>query len=322
MIRGLEGRRIFRDNQDRDNLLSRLEALLTESQTACYAWALMPNHAHFLFRTGTEPLSSLMRRLLTGYAITFNRRYKRHGHVFQNRYKSIVCQEDAYLHELVRYIHLNPLRAGLVSDLPKLDSYPYTGHGALMGVVEHPWQAVDYILLSFGKTVRSARNGYMRHLEAGVNQGHREDLTGGGLIRSLGGWTTVKKERMQGSVRRMSDERILGDSDFVEAILARSGEHFESAYQLARAGYDLNRVVNRVAEISGMQRDEIFSKGRVRNAVRAKSLVCFWAVRELGFSLTEMAGHLGMTVAGVGYAVRRGEKIAREHHYRLLDSTP
>jgi REP element-mobilizing transposase RayT len=110
MIRGIERRKIFRDDKDRDNFLERLSILLPETQTRCYAWTFMPNHAHFLFRTGGKGLSTLMRRLLTGYVVTFNRRHKRHGQLFQNRYKSIVCQEDVYLKELVCYIHLHPVK--------------------------------------------------------------------------------------------------------------------------------------------------------------------------------------------------------------------
>ena len=122
MIRGIERRKIFRDDKDRESFLDRLGGILLESATPCYAWSLLGNHAHFLFRTGRIPISGVMRKLLTGYAVTFNRRYHRHGHVFQNRYKSILCEEDAYLQELVRYIHLNPLRAGLVKDLRELGS--------------------------------------------------------------------------------------------------------------------------------------------------------------------------------------------------------
>jgi putative transposase len=117
IIRGIEGRKIFRGDEDLENFLDRLAGLLPKTQTRCFAWALLPNHAHLLLQTGVVPIASLMRRLLTGYAVFFNLRYYRHGHLFQNRYKSILCQEDTYLKELVRYIHLNPLRAGLVADL-------------------------------------------------------------------------------------------------------------------------------------------------------------------------------------------------------------
>ena len=127
IIRGIERRDIFKDNKDRDNLLSRLCTLLPGAKTSCYAWALLSNHAHFLVRTGTTGLSKVMGRLLTGYVVSFNRRYSRHGPLFQNRFKSIICQEDVYLRELVRYIHLNPLRAGIVSDFNRLNSYKYCG---------------------------------------------------------------------------------------------------------------------------------------------------------------------------------------------------
>ena len=159
-IRGIERRNIFRDDQDRENFLQRMKGLVPETATACYAWALLSNHAHFLFRTGKVPLSSLMRRLLTGYVVSFNRRYKRNGHLLQNRYKSIVCQEDNYLRELVRYIHLNPLRAGIVRNLEDLNCYPYCGHSALMGRNECSWQDVAYVLQFFGETVGSARSAY------------------------------------------------------------------------------------------------------------------------------------------------------------------
>jgi putative transposase len=117
MIGGIERRRIFRDDKDRDALLSRLGELLPATKTSCYAWALSPDHAHFLFRRGTAGLSHLMRKLLTGYAVCFNRRHRRHGQLFQNRYKSIICQADKYFLELVRYIHVNPIGAGVVKDL-------------------------------------------------------------------------------------------------------------------------------------------------------------------------------------------------------------
>jgi REP element-mobilizing transposase RayT len=138
MARGIERRELFRDKKDRKSFLDRLAIILEETKTQCYAWALIPNHFHLLLRTGPAPLSKVMRSLMTGYAVTFNKRHKRIGHLFQNRYKSIVCEEDAYLLELIRYIHLNPLRAGLVRDLKELDKYPWTGHSAMLGRRRNP----------------------------------------------------------------------------------------------------------------------------------------------------------------------------------------
>ena len=124
MARGIERRNIFTDNADCDDFLSRVEHIIEESNTLCYAWSLVQNHFHLLLKTGNIPIATVMRRLLTGYVIRFNHRHSRNGHLFQNRYKSILCQEDVYLKELIRYIHLNPLRAGIVRDLEALDSYP------------------------------------------------------------------------------------------------------------------------------------------------------------------------------------------------------
>jgi len=219
MVRGIERRKIFRDNKDRDNFVERLGDIIKDTATSCYAWSLLPNHVHLLLRTGDYPIATVMRRLLTGYAVSFNRRYGRHGQLFQNRYKSIICQEDSYLLELVRYIHLNPLRAKVVVDLKELDRYPYCGHSALMGKKKRQWQDVAYVLGFFAKRVGEARKGYESYVRDGIALGRRPELTGGGLIRSLGGWDAVKKIRLTGQNRIKSDQRILGESDFVRDVI-------------------------------------------------------------------------------------------------------
>jgi putative transposase len=318
MIRGIERRKIFRNNKDRDDLIERLCNLVAQTETACYAWSLMPNHAHFIFRTGPTRLPTLMRRLLTGYVVSFNLRHKRHGQLFQNRYKSIVCQEDAYLRELVRYIHLNPIRGRVVAGIDKLNKYPYCGHSALIGEKNMPWQDTDYVLGFFGKTVKSARKAYISYVVAGLEQGRRDKLTGGGLIRSLGGWKEVKSLGLRGQAHRMSDERILGDSDFVESVLSSANEQYEHQYELKRRGYDINRIAERVADIYGIEKEEVLLKGRQQWKVKARSLLCFWAVREVGMSLRELAVKLGMSAPGVGFCVERGEAIARGNGYELI----
>ena len=317
MIRGIERRNIVRDDRDREDLLARLARLLPETRTACYAWALLPNHAHLLLRTGAVPLATVMRRLLTGYAVRFNHRHKRHGLLFQNRYKSVVCQEDLYFTELVRYIHLNPLRARLVATLPALHRYPYSGHSALLGHSHRPWQATAAVLATFGRTVTRARKAYVAYVEAGLAQGRRPDLTGGGWIRSLGGWAAVGERRATGAARIKSDERILGAADFVEAILAWAEERYTRPTAWKRRGIGFPQVVARVAELFRVPPQEVVAPGRQRHKVRPRSVLCFWAVRELGLSLTEVARHLGMSPPGVGYALQRGEAMVRGEGYTL-----
>ena len=175
MGRGIERRKIFIDKRDRQDFITRLAALAEDSSMDIYAWALLPNHFHLLCKTKKRPLSSSMRKLLTGYAVNFNRRHKRHGHLFQNRYKSIICQEDAYLLELVRYVHLNLLRAGIVKNMGELNKSPWSGHSALGGRVERKWQETKYILSFFGKPSLGSKR-YLKFVSEGIEQGRRPEL--------------------------------------------------------------------------------------------------------------------------------------------------
>jgi len=319
IIRGIERRNIFKDDQDREDLLKRLATLLPETRIACYAWSLMPNHAHFLFRTSDIALSTLMRRLLTGYVVTFNRRHKRYGPLFQNRYKSILCQEDPYLRELVRYIHLNQIRAKIVSTVSELNGYDYSGHSGLMGQFKRDWQEMKYVLSLFGKSMGSARRRYLAYVEAGLEQGRRPELVGGGLIRSLGRWREVKKKRFEKEERLKGDQRILGESGFVSQILEEAEEKYERSYELKSKGYDLKVLEKRVCELLCIEKGELYSGSRRQSIADARGLFCYWAVHELGYSLTQLAQALGRTGPGIGYAVQRGEGLANRQKYKLIE---
>ncbi len=318
IIRGIERRKIFLDHADRNNFLDRLGTILKDTHTSCYAWALIPNHVHILLRTGLLSLSHVMRRLLTGYAVSFNRRHRRHGHLFQNRYKSILCQEDPYLLQLVRYIHLNPLRARLVADIRKLDRYPFCGHSILMGKRKNDWQDSDYILRLFDKTVLKARRLYGEFMREGIGQGRRADLVGGGLIRSLGGWSNARAFRRSAD-RIRSDERILGDGDFVESVLQLNEEQLERRYEYQARGYNFDWMVEHVAHLLNMGSDEVLRPGRYRNTVKARSILCYWAARELGMSTIELSKRLFVSQPTVSQSVKRGEKIVKDERFRLKE---
>jgi putative transposase len=293
IIRGIEKRNIFRDDEDREDFIERLSVILPATGIICYAWALMSNHVHLLLRSGEAGISKVMRRLLTGYAVSFNHKYRRHGQLFQNRYKSIICQEDTYLKELVRYIHLNPLRANMVPDLEMLRRYPYCGHKAIMGKVRHAWQDAGYVLSYFAKNTDTARKAYMEFIKEGAGQGRRPELVGGGLIRSLGGWVEAKLIK---SVERIKgDERILGDGDFVQSVLKEAEEVYERKYRLKRKGINIESVEKKVLEIFEINRDELNSGSRKRPVTEARSVFCYWCVRELGESMTGLARRLGVT---------------------------
>ena len=319
IVRGIDRKSIFKDDADKNNFLGRLKNILTNSTTLCFAWALIPNHFHLLLRTGSVPISTIMKRLLTGHAIYFNRKHRRVGHLFQNRYKSILCQEDAYLLELVRYIHLNPIRAKIVPDLKFLDKYAYSGHAAIMGKKKNGWQDTDYVLKFFHTKLSIARRRYRENVKKGISVGKRPDLIGGGLVRSAGGWDALKGLRRIKAYMK-GDERILGDGDFVETVLKASKDEFDRKYLLKDRGYDLNAVVDRVAEVLGVNRAEVLSPGRQPRRVQARSLVCYWASRELGMSMVELSKRLKISQPTVSQSANRGEKIAKENRLNLFQS--
>ncbi|MDD5204760.1 MAG: transposase [Desulfobacterales bacterium] len=319
MCRGIEKRKVFITDADREHFLERLGEILQDTKTTCYAWALIPSHFHLLLRTGPVPISTVMRRLLTGYALWYNRAHRRHGHLFQNRFKSILCQEDAYLLELVRYIHLNPIRAGLVESPDVLTRYPYSGYSVLMGKVKRAWQDTDGILGMFAKSVGAARRGYKKFMEDGMEQGKRGDLSGGGLIRSAGGWEAVralKRER----IFQKGDERILGDGDFVEGVLRSAEEAMEKRYALRSRGFDLKKTASRVAEVLGVKEEDVWAKGRYRRIVEARSLLCYWAVRELGVTMSSLSRRFGISIPAVSKSVSRGKELAASRGCSLLVS--
>ena len=310
IIRGIERQAIFKDDTDRDDFLDRIDALFVDSSTPCYAWSLMTNHVHLLILTAHAPLATLMRRLLTGYAISFNRRHRRHGQLFQNRYKSILCQEDAYLRELTRYIHLNPLRAGLVDDLDGLDRYRYAGHSVIMGQQKMRWQDDRTILALFAKTPKAARVRYRAFVEKGIAAGRRPEMVGGGLVRSVGGWKTART-LLQGQARIKGDERILGDSDFVEQVLSLSNERKQRQYRLAAEGVDLNRLAQCVSEHFDLPVDRLLTPGRYPEIVKARSVLCHLAVRELGMTATELARKMDLSQPAISLSVKRGAEILK-----------
>jgi REP element-mobilizing transposase RayT len=318
IVRGIERRKIFYDNADRDNFLERLEVVLTETTTPCFAWTLIPNHLHLLLRTGSTPIATVMRRLLTGYAVTFNRRHWRHGQLFQNRYKSILCQEDLYLLELVRYIHLNPLRARIVKKLEELDKYPYCGHSVVMGKMKREWQDTDYILRFYNSKCLTARRRYREYVKKGLGDGRRPELVGGGLVRSAGGWSVVKAMR-RGFERMKGDERILGEGDFVEAVLKAAQENLDRKSRLEAAGYGFDWLVGRVARRLGIEPKDVLAPGKYAQNVKARSLLCYWGTRELGMTTIDLARRLNLAQPTVSQAVTRGQKIAEDNRLSFIE---
>ncbi len=304
--RGIERRKIFIDDGDRNDFVQRLSELCLNGAMDVYAWALMPNHFHLLLKTRLQPLSVSMHRLLTGYVVNFNRRKRRHGHLFQNRFKSIVCQEERYFTEIVRYIHLNPLRANLVAGMGELEAYPFCGHGAVLGRVARPWQARDYVLKFFNQYPDS-RLGYRNFIAAGARSGRRDDLVGGGLIRSQGGWSEVLALRRR-EEKTLFDQRILGDGEFVADIIARSQERLKDTLRFSSVKPAISSVGEKICKEYDLSPGELRSGSRRRAVVQARGVLSWIAVREMGYSGADVARYLGVSNSCVTRSVASNRK--------------
>ena len=298
IVRGIEKGPIVIDDLDRYHFIERMGILAEKLETSIYAWALMTNHAHMLLRSGQEGLSAYMRKLLTGYAVVYNRRHHRHGHLFQNRYKSIVVEEETYFKELTRYIHLNPLRAGVVDALSKLDNYRWTGHSALMGRSSLEWQDTNYVLQWFGNRLKQARQKYRHFVKQGIALGRQPHLVGGGLVRSAGGWSEVKALRRIGA-REKSDERVLGSGAFVDQVLGEV--ELTDKYRLTNMDRQKSaaQLVDSYCKERGIRLQALTGGSRQRHVSKVRRELACKLTEELGLTFAETARMLGVSTSAV-----------------------
>lgn len=304
MVRGIDKSTIFRDDQDRHRFLERLGENVQAAQCAVHAWVLMDNHVHMLFRSGKQGISAVMRKVLTWYAQYFNRRHNRTGHLFENRYKSILCEEENYLLALVRYIHLNPVRAKIVTTIEQLDSYPWSGHCAIIGKATYSWMDIDTVLTHFGGSKRKAITAYRRFMHAGLHEGKNPELSGGGLLRSHGGWSQVLAMKRKGD-REEFDERILGSGDFVQAILREAEDRDLRQLKIGISGRTLKKIIDEECKKAGIKKIELASGSRRSIVSLVRSRIAYRGRDELALSAAEMARSLGVATSSITRAIER-----------------
>ncbi|HAN05384.1 MAG TPA: transposase [Elusimicrobia bacterium] len=304
MSRGIERGRIFVDEGDYADFRERMTAGLTRAGGKCLAWCLMPNHFHFLILRGAGPLSEMMHRVMTGYAINYNLRHGRAGHLFQNRYKAIICDLQEYLLELAPYIHLNPLRAGLVKDLAGLKDYEWCGHaaavtGAADGILDR-----DELLTHFGSLEQRAAENYCRVMTEKAADLRKLNFPGGGRARGAGGERSdLEVFRPGGKV--LSDQRILGRTDFVAAVLKAADQALE------RDKKNGAEVLAEVESESGIAKEDILRHSHQRGPARARAVYCYRCVTEAGVTGRELARELGLSSGAVSKLVTKGGAIRK-----------
>jgi putative transposase len=314
MVRGINNSFIFEDEQDKERFLDRLGGNVTEGKCTVYAWVLMDNHVHLLFKSGRQGISDVMRRLLTWYAQYFNRRHGRSGHLFENRYKSILCDEESYLLALVRYIHLNPIRAKIVKGMDELDSYPWSGHRVIVGKRKEEWMDTETVLGRFGATKRKAIAGYRRFLQEEMGGKKSQELTGGGLVRSVGGWSQVVALRRRGE-REEYDARILGGGEFVDTILREMEARELRQLKHRRSGKTIEKIMEEECKKRKTNPAELKSGSIRRQVSETRGVIALRSRDELGLSAAEIARHLGVSTSSITRAIERTEQRTKTNKH-------
>ncbi len=280
IARGNNRQRLFRDSQDHRVYLKRLEGYQTRYGVALYAYTLMPNHVHLLLETRTPPLSKFMQGLQQSYTLYFNRRHNHVGHLFQGRYRAILCERESYLLELIRYVHLNPVRAGLARR-PEL--YPWSSHHAYLGRPGEPQVATDLPLGQFASRHPTAVRRYAQFIHEGLPHGHREDLY------------------------EVRDQRFLGTEQFA-ALAQRRAARREDRELPRRPGATLDHCLRLVSRNLRLHPSAIRSNARPRDLVQARRLFICLACRYGGHPVTEVGKFLGVDPSGVTNALRWWER--------------
>ena len=299
MVRGINRMAIFSEEQDKEQFLERLGGNIAEGQCSVYAWVIMNNHVHLLFKSGKQGISDIMRKLLTWYARYYNRRHRRTGHLFENRYKSILCEEDTYLLALVRYIHLNPVKTDIVRTLEELDGYPWSGHSAIMGKVNQcrGWIPIMFLLSLELRGVPPEIH-IEDSLKEGIALGRRSEFTGGGLTQSEGGWSQVIAMKRRGQ-KEESDERILGSGDFVDTVLKEAEDRYIRQLKVRQKGVTIETIIDEECTIAGISEKEVKAGSRRGTVSRLRTKVAYRSRKELGLSAAEIARHTGVSTSGI-----------------------
>ncbi|NLP06117.1 transposase [Candidatus Fermentibacteria bacterium] len=303
MGRTISGRPLFGDDYDRISFIVRLGRCCVCCGVKVLAWCLMPNHFHLLVRTSDTPLSSFMARLLTGHAAHMNTRHKGSGHLFQGRFKSIFVADESYLSELIRYIHLNPIRAGLLKKPGDLEDYRWCGHRMLTGSPAPVWMDVRSALGAFAEDTRSAVRSYQQFMAEGVLPGGAEHVPVHALTRSGidgPGGRAVSREH------ECSREHLAGDIPTVRNVARKIPEQVRSRFRKrGPADAGIAALFEEVKKRWQVNRNDISKRSWGGDISKARAFMAYYLTTELGFSLAEAGRRLGISRVATYRAVMR-----------------
>jgi len=306
MARGIEKSTIFKDDNDRARFVARIEKCVAETGVAIYAWALMPNHIHLLIKTKNIPLSKFMQKLLTGHANYFNKKYNRVGHLFQNRYKSILVQAEVYLLKLVRYIHVNPLEASIVSDYETLKRYPWTGHPGLVYPGYYPWQETRQVLNAFSSNKMNKIRQYTQFIEESEEIIYQDGrFNDGSFLLGANGLLSLDESEEE-EIGGYSQYRVLGNIDYAREIYDKISRVRKGQLRDREFEHDsVIKILEYAANKWRIPRTALTSKGRSKSVAEARELVCYMFINVMGMSLVDSGRILNLSCQGVHAAAER-----------------
>lgn len=279
ILRGNGGQDVFFDEADRSCFYFLLQAGTERFGHRIHAFCLMTNHLHLIVQVREITLARIMQNLGFRYTQYLNRKRKQTGHLFQGRYKALLIDADSYLLELVRYIHFNPVRAGMVADL---DTYPWSSHRAYLGLEKQPWLTTDWVLGHFAQSAGEAVIRYRRFIAEGLQEGYRKELHGGSF-----------------------DGRVLGDESFVEAALGQAEEPVSRPLSL-------ETVTEVVCSAYGLTQEQIASRSRVRQVSEARAVAALLVREAEGVALVDLGKRLNQDLSSLSQAARRLELRIKE----------
>ena len=277
VLRGNAQQDIFFTPSDRAVLYELLANGVSRFGFRVHAFCLMTNHVHLGIQVGEEPLSVGMQNLAFRYTQYINRRLKRVGHLFQGRYKAFLVDQDRYGLQLVRYIHLNPVRADLVKSP---GAYAFSSHRAYLGREALPWLTTDWVLGQFGDRSGIARIRFADFVDSASSEGHSEVFYGS-----------------------KADTRVVGEEDFLKQVIKPA--------RGARRPPSLTRIVAYVSSTHQLTPDALRAPGRNRRAANARAITAWLAIRLRACTLVEVAEHFSRSPSTLSHLVTNLEKASR-----------
>lgn len=305
MSRSMDGRDVFSDVKNQQYFISRLKLLIEKEDLKIHAWVLMSNHFHLLVEPVGASLSESMQKLLTGFAMYFNKKNDRRGHVFQGRFRSILVEKEEYLLELVRYIHLNPLRAGIVKDINELNHYYPSGHVHVTGVCCYPWQETELLESEFSGGRKTWISNYLDYLSDGIELDSPEMDRGSYIINREG---LIAAENWNDKVHKRS-VRISGSIEYARKIYKQLYDVRAMKIRNRREEHrSIESVIHAASAISGIPISTLRKPRGPRKSSRIRRIIVKILMNDLGISQADTARYLGLS-----------SSVVSRLHKRILD---